>query len=1128
VFADIFTPTHDASPAADAASSSPARTTNGVHLTANGYRLLAPILERTLFGQNSPGDPPENLLAAIRAKAELFFRVYRPINAAYIHGPLREPFGLVDFPPEFVRLEDDIVAANEAIWLAASGEPIPTAPARNPAPTRSARPSPGNALLSPAQEAASFALAEGFEINCFASEELFPELRNPIQAVFDSAGRLWVATMPSYPHPLPGEEPNNKIIVLEDKDGDGVADHSHVFADGLHLPTGFELSAQGVYVAQAPELLLLRDRDSDGRADEKTILLRGFGTADGRNLINGFTWSPEGDLLFCEGSGLLSRIETPYGPVHSREGAIYRYNPHTRELDFHMRKPIGSPRGLCFERWGQALFTDADIGACFWSTPLAGSLARSPAGSLAPETATPADYRPTTAVRFVSSRNFPARIQGHLLVANADGFRGLLRYPFAADNPETGGSHPVSTDAEKFLASSDPSFRPVDLRFGPDGALYIVDWYNPVFSHRDQSLRDPARDHDHGRIWRVRHSANELLAPPTIEDAPLPALLELLKSPESATRYRTRRELSGRDAGKVVDALERWVRKLDREDQSYVHHLLEALWIYRVHDALDADLIEGALWDEDFNARAAATRLLRAMLGFSASARALLATQANDPHPAVRVEAAIAASHIDSLEGARIALEITKQPMDSTLETLVQETLEILEPRWKKPLLNGRFLQPLKSSGIDLMLRCFDADELLAFPRSFAAYQAFLRTPGIPPHNLHEALEVLASAHDTSALEELVLAIRAAEAAASPKTPELLAILRAMRNLPMPESSGLLLELHGGSRSLAVRRSAARALLANSPQAGDLLYLAEAHPPLLRDLLESTLSYPDVALSQRLRTPVLAWLDAGPDSAAARAVEPVFGRFVRLSAPSASAALALTELEVFADAKNVALGGAASQSSAWEQGAAFRAVDGNRTFVRHLNSRDKTFTITRSGEPDPWWQIDLGSTHELENIALWATGATRLGEGIATFKITVLNQQGQAIYTIDDLAPPHIVARFDLRIDPAIYAMNTAIRILPQLLSQPGDAFARVAAYLDEPLHRSAALEALRRIPARAWPAEQRLPLIHHLAAILEQTPAQERQEALYVNALALARDSLPLLDPGSELRARLAQQVKP
>ncbi|MFV1995989.1 MAG: hypothetical protein ACC661_11195, partial [Verrucomicrobiales bacterium] len=585
-------------------------------------------------------------------------------------------------------------------------------------------------------------------------------------------------------------------------------------------------------------MVLLRDRDSDGRADEKTVLLSGFGTADGRNLIGSFTWSPEGDLLFCEGSGLLSRVETPYGPVHSRGGAIYRYDPRTRELDFHVRKPLGSPRGLCFERWGQALFVDAGTGAGFWSAPLGGSLARPPAGSLAPASAIPVRYRPITAARFISSRHFPAAMQGELLVANADGFRGLLRHAFSADDLETGNSHPVSTSTEIFLASSDPAFRPVDLRFGPEGALYIVDWYNPVISHRDQSLRDPGRDHHHGRIWRVRHATRKLLDPPAIENAPLSALLDLLKSPEAATRYRTRRELSGRDGIEVVGALDRWVKILDRKDENYAHHLLEALWVYRVHDALSEDLIEGALWDEDYRARAAATRLLRAMLGFSPTARALLATQANDPHSGVRVEAAIASSRIDSLEGARIALEITKNPMDPALETLVQETLEILEPHWKKPLLRGRLIQPPKSSGIDLMLRCFDADELLAVPRSFAAYRAFLRTPKIPPHNIHEALEVLASSRGTSPLEELLPAIQAAEAALSPKLPELLAVLRSMRNLPMPESGEILLELHGASRSVAVRRSAAIALRANSPRTGDLLYLAEAHPPLLRDLLE--------------------------------------------------------------------------------------------------------------------------------------------------------------------------------------------------------------------------------------------------------------------------------------------------
>ena len=173
--------------------------------------------------------------------------------------------------------------------------------------------------------------AEGYEISLFASEREFPEIANPLAMTFDTRGRLWVLTSPTYPHVLPGVPPHDKLVVLEDANQDGRADKLTVFADGLYIPTGFELGDGGAYVSQQPNLVFLRDTDGDGKADERRVVLHGFGTEDSHHAIHAFTWGPGGDLYFQEGTFLHSQVETPYGTVRLEEAGVFRYEPRTEE-----------------------------------------------------------------------------------------------------------------------------------------------------------------------------------------------------------------------------------------------------------------------------------------------------------------------------------------------------------------------------------------------------------------------------------------------------------------------------------------------------------------------------------------------------------------------------------------------------------------------------------------------------------------------------------------------------------------------------------------------------------------------------------------------------------------------------
>src|SRR5436190_15409628 len=157
-------------------------------------------------------------------------------------------------------------------------------------------------------------VGNSLKVNLFASEKDWPELANPVQMAWDAKGRLWVAVWPTYPHWKPGETMNDKLLILEDTDGDGKADKCTVFADGLHNPTGFEFYNGGVIVAQAPSLMFLKDTDGDDKADVAERLIHGLDTADTHHTSNSFVLDPGGALYFQEGTFHQSQVEDPYGP----------------------------------------------------------------------------------------------------------------------------------------------------------------------------------------------------------------------------------------------------------------------------------------------------------------------------------------------------------------------------------------------------------------------------------------------------------------------------------------------------------------------------------------------------------------------------------------------------------------------------------------------------------------------------------------------------------------------------------------------------------------------------------------------------------------------------------------------
>ena len=682
-------------------------TLNGAHLNSSGYQALAPLFMAELFGDASTHiDQP--LRTAVADKNFHWWHRYRAVNGYSIYGSRGAAgsdgtYNNTDVMERERAVLDQMTAnRDQRIWAIASGRPIsPAVDDTNTLPFITPKTNVGGAddpnrktgklgsldYLSAAEQQKRFTLAPGYEIQLVASEEQFPELANPVALNFDNRGRLWVSTMPSYPHWQPKSPMDDKLLIFEDPDRDGRADKCIVFARGLHQPTGFEIGNGGVYVAQQPDILFLEDRNGDDVADTRTRKLIGFDTADSHHGIAAFEWGPGGGLYFQEGTFKFSQVESPYGLTRLHEAGVWRYDPRTEKFGVHASLAFANPWGHVFDRWGQNFIADASPGFSYWAAPLTGKIdfpLKHPGGSQHRRIATqtggdpqfqfPTFYRkrtrPSAGCLIVSSQHFPPAAQGNFLLCNCIGERSILQHTM-----EEKGSGFLGQEIEPLVSCADGNFRPIDLQFAADGSLYIVDWHNALIGHLQHNLREPNRDHSHGRIWRIKHKTRPLLNPPKIGGQPAPVLLDLLKARDDRTRYRARRELAQIPTDQVVPALDTWSAALTPGHPGYEHHLLEALWMFQTHNVVRPKLLTTLLETKDHRARAAATRVLSFWLDQIDQPLQWLQPRINDPHPRVRLEAIRALTFLEGDAVVELALEVLNHDMDDYLQYTLDEAM---------------------------------------------------------------------------------------------------------------------------------------------------------------------------------------------------------------------------------------------------------------------------------------------------------------------------------------------------------------------------------------------------------------------------------------------------------------------
>lgn len=857
LFVDLFGPSQKLY----AASSHPL-THNGIHLTEEGDKALAPVQFEGLFQQKPPlADDPavEKIRQAVLARNKEWHHRYRSVDQFNIFGQ-RGHIAYEGITNNKTMLQElaqrEVLTANRdrAIWSVAQGgsgavddgnlppvDPVPTNKKNNISP-----------YLDGEEAIKLMTVAPGCKVELVASEKEFPELANPVQMAFDTRGRLWVAAWPNYPGNTPTTKVFDKLLVFDLDPQTGKATRVTTFLDGLNCPTGFQFYKDGVIVMQSPDLWFVRDTDGDGKADWKQRVLNGLDAADSHHETNSICLEPGGAMYLSDGIFHRTNVETAKGPVRNVDGAIYRFEPLTNKFERYVPYNFANPHGRVFDYWGNDLITDATGNANYFGPAFSGFLSEGQHPGM--ETFWKQPSRPCPGTNILTSRHFPDDWQGLFLNANVISFQGIWRVKVEEDGSGLKGT----TLPDDLISSKDPNFRPSAVGVAPDGSLYVCDWHNTIIGHLQHHLRDPNRDHTHGRIYRITYEGRPLLEPRKIAGEPVAKLLEALKEPENDVRMRAKIELGGRDGKAVLAAVKAWEAELDRHDADYEHHRLEALWVHQWHDVVNVDLLHAVLRSPDPRARAQAVRVLCYWRDRVPAPLTLLGVAIQDEAPRVRLEALRALSFFageDAPAALRVAYETLHRDMDYYLDYTLKETARQLFHVSKEKIL------PQDAGLLAAFIKRLNDAELESLPNTEAVLLAKLARESYAPAKREQFIQELAKLKQFNQVQTLLEVLSAwdAQPVSAGAVAELAKFLVATPADQLTPYMPALGHLSTQGRSPAIRRAAWAALLVEGPAKSDDLWAATAKDPAGRTALVEALS---TVPNPALRTPYQAKLVA--------------------------------------------------------------------------------------------------------------------------------------------------------------------------------------------------------------------------------------------------------------------------
>jgi putative membrane-bound dehydrogenase-like protein len=518
---------------------------------------------------------------------------------------------------------------------------------------------PPNEPYSPQEALERMTVPDGFRVDLVASE---PDLVNPVAMTFDDRGRIWVTESLEYPR-KPAGRGRDRVKILEDTDGDGRADKFTVFADGLNIPTGVAVGYGGVWVVNAPELLFLREKD--GKEISREVVLTGFGRTDTHELPNSLTWGPDGWLYGLNGVFNQCSVQSNNGRRYDFTCALWRVHPRTHEFQV-VAEGTSNPYGLGWDSEGSAI-----VEACHWANDhlfhfvetghyqrQAGAF---PAFAMPLGSITDHSHQKTAycGLAVLDTETFPPQYRELICIGNIHG--GCLNL----DRLHRDGSTYLATAEPDLLTANDAWFMPVSIKVGPDGCLYILDWYDRYHCSQD-AARDPAGvDRLKGRLYRLSYGD----APRTLEidlaaegDDQLIARLASgnIFFRESAQRILTER-LSGDGVAQEREKLRGKLESLAAGDGGHRTARLHALWALIGSGSLEPSFHERMLTHDDATFRAWAVRAAGNFGKVSSAIRATVATLARDSSRDVQLQVAIASRKIEGCDALPILMDVLAQ-----------------------------------------------------------------------------------------------------------------------------------------------------------------------------------------------------------------------------------------------------------------------------------------------------------------------------------------------------------------------------------------------------------------------------------------------------------------------------------
>lgn len=539
-----------------------------------------------------------------------------------------------------------------------------------------------------AQEAISkMTVPDGFTVEVVAAE---PQIVNPIAMTFDERGRIWITESLEYPRSDAGPG-RDRIKILEDTDGDGAVDKTTIFAEGLNIPSGIALGHGGVWVANSPDILFMQDTDGDDKADKTEVVVSGFGRTDTHELPNSLVWGPDGWLYGLNGVFNYSKV-VQGGKTWDFTVAMFRIHPRTRQFEL-WAEGTSNPWGIAWNEEGHA-FLSACVIDHLWHLTESGYYHRQ-AGPYPPNTwkiESIVDYKHQKAaycgIHFFDSPAYPEEYRNRLYMGNIHG------NCINVDSVERNGSTYKGTGHPDFLSANDVWFMPVAQKTGPDGSLYVLDWYDRYHCYQD-ARRDPEGiDRLKGRLYRIRYKETPRAGKFDLAKLSSSELVEKLGDENVYFRDAAQVILAGRSDAESETLL----RSTIQNRQLTKKHRHHAMWALISRGALDEKFAAELLKSDLAGIRAWTITALGNQKTKNDELLAAVRTMAADEAPDVQVQLAIAANKLWGEQGSDVLIEIlASAKADPLLPKIIwANLLPHLQNR------SGAFFEALaKSSSLD-------------------------------------------------------------------------------------------------------------------------------------------------------------------------------------------------------------------------------------------------------------------------------------------------------------------------------------------------------------------------------------------------------------------------------------------